>query len=120
MSGLEWLVEAYDCDAAALADEARLRALLDKLINELGLHPVGAPVWHKFAEGGKGVTGLCLLAESHVACHTFPEHRSLTLNLFCCRPRPDWDFRGVLERDFGAGHVCIRRLERQYGGRPAE
>ena len=48
MSGLEWMVEAYDCDALAVADLARLSVFLDRLIDELGLHPVGAPLWHKF------------------------------------------------------------------------
>lgn len=114
MSGLEWMIEAYDCDAEAVADPARLSLFLDRLIDELGLHPVGAPVWHKFDHGGGGVTGLCLLAESHFACHTFPEHRSMTVNLFCCRPRPEWDFETYLAREFGAGHVSVRRYERDY------
>jgi S-adenosylmethionine decarboxylase len=72
MSGLEWMVEAYDCDAVAVADPARLSAFLDRLIDELGLHPVGAPLWHKFGPEGGGVTGLCLLAESHFACPHVP------------------------------------------------
>ena len=118
MSGLEWMVEAYDCDALAVADLARLSVFLDRLIDELGLHPVGAPLWHKFGQGGGGVTGLCLLSESHFACHTFPEHRAMTVNLFCCKPRPDWDFSGYLRREFGAGHVCVRRFERPYDRRP--
>ncbi|MCC6537339.1 MAG: S-adenosylmethionine decarboxylase [Bryobacterales bacterium] len=118
-SGLEWMVEAYDCDPEAVADPARLDAFLARLVEELGLHPVGAPLWHKFAQGGGGVTGLCLLAESHFAVHTFPEHRSMTVNLFCCRPRPEWDFRAYLTAEFGAAHVCVRRYERRYDGRPA-
>jgi S-adenosylmethionine decarboxylase len=117
MGGLEWMVEAYDCDAQAVADPARLSAFLDRLIVELGLHPVGAPVWHKFGPEA-GVTGLCLLAESHFACHTFPEYRSMTVNLFCCQPRPEWDFGGYLAREFGAGHVLVRRFERNYEKRP--
>ncbi len=113
------MVEAYDCDPAAVADPARLDAFLARLVDELGLHPVGAPLWHKFTQGGGGVTGVCLLAESHFAVHTVPEHRSMTVNLFCCRPRPEWDFRAYLTAEFGAAHVCVRRYERRYDGRPA-
>jgi S-adenosylmethionine decarboxylase len=123
MAGIEWLVEAFDCDAAALADVAKLQALAGALIRDLPLHPVCDPVWHRFPEPG-GVTGLVLLAESHLAIHTFPEHGSLTLNLFCCRPRPDWDFATYLRRDFGAGEVAVRKLERPYarggGSQPAD
>lgn len=113
MTGVEWLVEAFDCDPRALADLGKLEALLGSMSAELPLHPVGAPLWHRFPAPG-GITGLCLLAESHFAVHTFPEHRSMTLNLFCCRPRPEWDFERHLALEFGAGRVVVRRLERPY------
>ncbi|MBM3737073.1 MAG: S-adenosylmethionine decarboxylase [Acidobacteria bacterium] len=113
MSGVEWLIEAFDCDPAALRDLNLLRRFLDTLAAQLPLHPVGTPVWHRFPSPG-GITGMCLLSESHFACHTFPEHGSMTVNLFCCRPRPEWDFAGYLEREFGAGRVTVRRLERDY------
>ena len=113
MNGVEWLVEAYGCDAAALADPQRLRALFQRIIGELGLTPVAEPAWHQFP-GPAGITGFSLLAESHLACHTFPEYGSLCLNLFCCRPRPDWDFETHLRRDFSAAGVRIRRFERPY------
>jgi len=119
MSGCEWVIEAHGCDPAALADLGRLRALFDTLIEALALKPVGEPAWHRFPGSG-GITGLCLLAESHLACHTFPEHRSLCLNLFCCRPRPDWDFASCLKREFVARTVHVRRIERPYHYEPED
>lgn len=117
--GHEWVVEAYGCDPAALADGARLRALFDRMIEQLALRPVSAPLWHHFPGPG-GITGLCLLAESHLACHTFPEHGSLCLNLFCCSPRAEWDYARGLRELFGASRVSVRKLERAYGtGVPA-
>lgn len=112
MSGCEWIVEAHACDPAILADPAALRALFQRLIEGMSLHPVAGAQWHQFPGGG--ITGLVLLQESHIACHTFPEYRSLCLNVFCCRPRPDWDFASHLRSEFGADVVEVRRLERPY------
>jgi len=79
----------------------------------LDLHPVAEAQWHQFPGHG-GVTGLCLLSESHLACHTFPEYGSMCLNVFCCRQRPDWNFDEYLRRKIGAQRVQGRRLERPY------
>ena len=114
MHGIEWIVEAQGCRAEALRELATLQQLFDSVIRDLDLHPVGETRWHQFPGSG-GITGLCLLSESHLAVHTFPEHESLCLNLFCCRPRNDWDFEAELQMRFGAEHVNVRRIERPYG-----
>lgn len=114
MSGCEWIIEAHGCNPASLADLDRLKCLFSRLIEGMQLHPVAEPQWHQFPRPG-GITGLCLLSESHLACHTFPEFGSLCLNVFCCRPRDDWDFEGALRNEFAAGSVDIRRVERPYG-----
>ena len=113
MPGLEWVIEAYGCDGLALASLPRLHALFADLIAAMALRPVAEPQWRQFPITN-GITGLCLLAESHLACHTFPEHQSICLNVFCCQPRPDWDFAGYFKREFGATVVNVRRIERPY------
>ena len=114
MSGCEWIIEAHGCDPAVLADRAALCTLFERLIEGMNLHRVGdAQLWHEFSGGG--ITGAVLLKESHLTCHTFPEFGSLCLNVFCCRPRPDWDFEENLKRQFGASSVEVRKLDRPYG-----
>jgi S-adenosylmethionine decarboxylase len=113
MSGIEWVVEAFGCSSQSLRDTAVLRELFNTIVREMKLRPVGETQWHQFP-GTEGITGLCLLAESHIACHTFPEHNSLCLNLFCCLPRAEWNFEAALQQLFHARTVSVRRLARPY------
>jgi len=113
MPGVEWIVEAHGCPPEGLRDLAVLRTLFLALIDDLELHTVGEILWHQFPNTG-GITGLALLSESHLTCHTFPEHGSICLNLFSCRPRPRWDFEGRLREFLGAGEVVVRDLARDY------
>lgn len=108
--GTEWLIEAAGCNAGSLRDETVLRAILSQVIYDLGLKSVGE-VWHKFPGEG-GVTGLIALTESHLACHTYPEHGTATFNLYCCRTRPEWDWASELATSLGASSINIRRIER--------
>jgi S-adenosylmethionine decarboxylase len=113
MHGIEWIVEAHGCRQDALRDVAALQALFTAMVQELELHPIGETRWYQFPGNG-GVTGLCLLSESHLAVHTFPEHQSLCLNLFCCRPRVAWDFNRELQQRLGATEVHVRDVVRPY------
>jgi len=115
MTGIEWVVEAYGCRPDDLSNLQIIQALFERVVREVNLHPCGATQWQQFPQSG-GITGLCLLSESHLACHTFPEFGSLCMNLFCCRPRPEWDFESCLRQMLGAEVINIRRLERSYIG----
>jgi S-adenosylmethionine decarboxylase len=111
--GAEWIVEAFGCDVRCLTSGDALAALVADVVGSLALRPVAPATWHQFPAPG-GITGMLLLAESHLALHTFPEHGSLTLNLFCCAPREEWDWEAGLARHVGAREVRVRRVERRY------
>lgn len=107
-------MDAHGCNALRLADLPTIRGLFDVIVADLRLTPVAEAVWHVFPTPG-GITGLLPLAESHLTVHTFPEHASLCLNLFCCRPRPEWPWAERLAEHLGARRVEVRRIERRYG-----
>jgi S-adenosylmethionine decarboxylase len=110
--GTEWLVEAAGCDAEALRDVQALREVFARAVAELRLTAVGEAAWHKFPGAG-GVTGLLMLTESHLACHTYPEFGVATFNLYCCRARPRWNWEERLVELLGATEVSVRSLERR-------
>lgn len=108
--GTEWLIEATGCEPDALRDENAIRSIMSHVINDLGLRSIGS-VWHKF-DGEGGVTGLIALTESHLACHTYPEHGTATFNLYCCRTRPEWNWEGELKYALDAEDVTVTKIER--------
>jgi S-adenosylmethionine decarboxylase len=111
-TGQEWLVDVSGCDPERLRSQPALAALFEELVVTLGLHVLGQPQWHVFP-GPAGVTGLALLAESHLAVHTFPEHGFAALNLYCCRVRPRPDFERLVVRHLGAqARASVRELQR--------
>jgi len=109
--GTEWLIEAFDCDAPNLRSLAVLQDVFARIIGDLGLKTLGVPAWHKFGGEG-GVTGLVMLTESHLACHTYPEYKTATFNLYCCRSRPEWNWEENLKEMLSASEVKITKIER--------
>ena len=108
--GTEWLIEATGCEAERLRDETALRSVFDSIIADLGLKAIDS-IWHTFPGEG-GVTGLVALTESHLACHTYPEHGTATFNLYCCRTRPEWDWESKLRTSLNAATVTVTKIER--------
>lgn len=109
--GYEWIIDASDCDAEALRDAEILRRVFASVIEDLNLKTVGEAAWHKFGGEG-GVTGLVMLTESHLACHTYPEHKFATFNLYCCRERPAWNWTENLKSLLGAQSVTATLIAR--------
>jgi S-adenosylmethionine decarboxylase len=110
MVGTEWLVEATGCSGDLLRDETALRSIFRQIITDLGLKTI-SEIWHTF-DGEGGVTGLIALTESHLTCHTYPEHLTATFNLYCCRTRPEWNWQENLKTTLGAESVTVTKIER--------
>lgn len=87
MDGLHLMAELYDCtcDLRLLTDAPALHTLCLGVCSRPGLTPVGC-VFHQFGspEAPAGATGAVVLAESHLAVHTWPEIRAVTLDLYVC------------------------------------
>ena len=109
--GIEWLIDAEGCSARLLRDLGAMKRICNLIVADLELRSVGEPAWHQFPMPG-GVTGLVLLTESHLACHTYPESGVATFNLYCCRLRPEWPWEARLTEMLGASRVTVRSLGR--------
>ena len=94
MQGLHLTADLSGCkkNLSLMTDVEKLRATCLKLVKASGLTAVNE-VFHGFPgaeldEAG-GVTGTVLLAESHLALHTWPELQSVTLDVYVCNYSTD-------------------------------
>lgn len=70
---------------------------------------------HGFGEGF-GITGVALLAESHISIHTWPEHGYAAVDIFLCGQGHDLDAAvAVIVAAFGASGCEERRIARGFG-----
>jgi S-adenosylmethionine decarboxylase len=89
MHGLHLTADLRGCpaQAAPMCDATALRTLCLDAVARSGLRAVGE-LFHPFATrpggGPGGVTGMVLLAESHLAVHTWPELGAVTLDVYVC------------------------------------
>ena len=79
--GVQILVDMYDCDSAVLDDEGAVEAYMVEAARRCGATIVNK-CFHRFSP--HGVSGVVVIAESHLAIHTWPEHGYAAVDLFTC------------------------------------
>ncbi len=88
MQGLHLTADLYrcSCDDNLLVVADRLADLCRTLVEHAGLNIVDEKffTFPDYEGGPGGVTGAVLLAESHLALHTWPERRGVTLDVYVC------------------------------------
>jgi len=117
MRGLHLTADLHGCVAAValLADVDGLRMLALRAVRAAGLTPLG-DLFHRFDAPG-GVTGMVLLAESHLALHTWPELAAVTLDVYVCNRGADNSaaaeaLLAAMEAAFAPAHAERRRVVR--------
>lgn len=121
MDGLHLTADLRGCALSqpAMADASALRELCLRAVNAAGLQPVGE-LFHRFPsasgiahpEHAGGVTGVVLLAESHLAVHTWPEIASVTLDVYVCNLGADNSHRAEAVFDSLTAAFAPRSVER--------
>lgn len=118
MNGLHLTADLRDCatDCPAMTGLDALRDTCLAAVRAAGLQPVGE-LFHGFpaapgADAAGGVTGVVLLAESHLAVHTWPELQAVTLDVYVCNFGADNTERAHRLMDTLQACFSPRRVER--------
>jgi S-adenosylmethionine decarboxylase proenzyme len=120
MQGLHLTADLRGCDPdqALFTDGDLLRQRCLRAVSDCGLAAVGQ-LFHRFGGGG-GVTGVVLLAESHLALHTWPELGAVTIDVYVCNHGGDNSARAERLLDDLQAAFAPRSVDRQrlLRGRP--
>jgi len=112
--GKHCILELYSCDCAKLDDEDFVRSALSNAALRAGATLLNL-ISHHFQP--HGVTGLALLAESHISFHSWPESGYAAVDVFTCgdHTMPEAACR-VLVEEFGSRHHKLRSFRRETPG----
>ena len=111
MVGKHCILELYDCDPSKLDDETFLRDTITTAAQRAGATLLNL-ITHRFEP--QGVTGLALLAESHISIHTWPENGYAAVDVFTCgdHTMPEKACE-VLSEELSAGRHALRSFLRE-------
>ena len=111
MVGKHCILELYDCNHSKLDDETFLRHTITTAAQRAGATLLNL-ITHRFEP--QGVTGLALLAESHISIHTWPENGYAAVDVFTCgdHTMPEKACE-VLCKELEAGRHALRSFLRE-------
>ena len=121
MQGLHLTADLRGCAAGRpeMTEPTSLRSCCLDAVARAGLTPVGE-LFHRFEPAAaaalgvapSGITGVVLLAESHLAVHTWPELEAATLDVYVCNFGADNSVRAEALMDALVAAFAPARIER--------
>ncbi len=107
-AGLHIIAEFWG--SKTIEDSKEIEKILVRAAIEGGNTPLKVTI-HKFSP--QGITGVILLAESHISLHAWPEYEYLAIDIFTCGdktfPEKSLDY---LRKEFEPKRVDIKRIKR--------
>jgi S-adenosylmethionine decarboxylase len=108
--GRHLLLELFDCDFDAINNLEIVKRTLVEAAKRAHATIVDV-VFHEF--NPFGISGVVVIAESHLSIHTWPEHRYAAVDIFSCGEalKPETAANYLVER-FGAERTSVVELQR--------
>ena len=108
-------IDGFGGDRELLSNESLVRSLLDRYPGDINMTKIAPPFVYRYV-GEKpddwGISGFVIIAESHIAVHTFPERGYVWVDIFSCKEFEAEGAIDVITAEFGLTHVRETILER--------
>jgi S-adenosylmethionine decarboxylase len=79
--GKHVIIDAKECNEEYLDNKRKIKKIIKECAQIYNLHIMGFK-FHKFKP--IGLSGFAILAESHIAIHTWPEYKFVSVDVFTC------------------------------------
>ena len=86
--GPHLILDGTRCDTRKLGDRILIEQLLSDYPAAIGMTKIGGPYMFEYQAPDpaySGVSGIVVIAESHIAIHTFPALDYFTMDIFSCK-----------------------------------
>lgn len=108
--GRQILVEFYDCNSDHINDVEFIESAMLTATRESGATIISHN-FHKFSP--HGVSGIVVIAESHVSIHSWPEYDYAAVDIFTCGETIDpWVIQEHLKESFESKNVSSMEMKR--------
>jgi len=108
--GKHLIIELYECDKALLDDTITIEETMVRAAQKSGAHVLGSK-FHHF--NPIGVSGVVVIAESHLAIHTWPEYDFASIDIYTCGEDVDpWVAYRALVEGFKSQKPTVIEMKR--------
>jgi S-adenosylmethionine decarboxylase len=113
------VVDGFVDDPQTLSAIEPIFDLLNSLPDQIGMTKIIQPYvfrYHGVVPEDWGVTGMVIIAESHISIHTFPEHNRFHMDVFSCKP---FDYEAalqIIDKTLGVSHRAADVIRRPVVG----
>ena len=108
--GIHLLIEFYSCNRRTIDDKGALENIMAHAAEVAGA-TVLKTAFQDF--NPQGVSGVVVIAESHLTIHTWPEHEYAAVDIFTCGETVDpWKALNYLKEELQAHDLEVRRFNR--------
>ena len=108
--GRHLIAEYTDCTTSKLDDTEFIQSCLLEAVRRSGATVVKS-VFHRYAP--QGVSGVVVIAESHMSIHTWPEYDYAAVDFFTCGQSVDpYLANEYLKEMLGSPKACVTEISR--------
>ncbi|MAG52784.1 MAG: adenosylmethionine decarboxylase [Nanoarchaeota archaeon] len=114
--GNHLLLECYDGNFDSLNDENLIKNFLEILPSKLKLNKISEAqvVGYNKEELESGISGMIMMAESHISIHTYPKKNFAVADVFSCKEFNVEECLRILKNRFGFKKINKKLIVREY------